>query len=214
MKTFTPPKSAPRLSDSEASITSPSRTPAAATPDVEADGALAPDNPAVRAATMIPAQLLQPGEIIVLLLKPHPLYIVLAPLKTLTIMALFTLLGVMLARDNGAYDLAQNIVIVGMLLIVARLFWQFLEWVSRVYVMTDQRVVTVAGVLRVRVIDTPLSNITHSELFFSLRERVFALGTLGFNTAGTAFTEAYWVMVAKPLDVHAKVVETLKRYRR
>jgi len=191
-----------------------SRAPAAAAPDVEVDGALDRENIAVRAATMIPAQLLQPGEIIILLLKPHPLYILLSPLKTLTIMSLFTLLGVLLARDAAAYDLAQNIVIAGILLITARLFWQFLEWLSRVYVMTDQRVITVAGVLRVRVIDTPLSNITHSELFFSLRERFFALGTLGFNTAGTAFTEAYWVMIAKPLEVHAKVVETLKRYRR
>lgn len=191
-----------------------SRAPAAAAPDVEVDGALEPENIAVRAATMIPAQLLQPGEIIVLLLKPHPLYILLSPLKTLTVMSLFTLLGVLIARDAGAYDLAQNIVIAGFLLISARVFWQFLEWLSRVYVMTDQRVITVAGVLRVRVIDSPLSNITHSELFFSLRERFFALGTLGFNTAGTAFTEAYWVMVAKPLEVHAKVVQTLKRYRR
>ncbi|MEO0515111.1 MAG: PH domain-containing protein [Planctomycetota bacterium] len=189
------------------------RSPAAA-PDVEVDGAIDRENIAVRAATMIPAELLQPGEIIILLLKPHPLYILLYPLKTLTIMSLFTLLGVLLARDAGSYDLAQNIVLAGSLLIIARLFWQFLEWLSRVYVMTDQRVVTVAGVLRVRVTDTPLSNITHSELFFSLRERFFALGTLGFNTAGTAFTEAYWVMVAKPLEVHAKVVQTLKRYRR
>ncbi len=187
---------------------------AAAASDVEVDGAIERENLAVRAATMIPAELLQPGEIIILLLKPHPLYILLWPLKTLTIMSLFMLLGVLVARDAGSYDLAQNIVIAGSLLMVARLFWQFLEWLSRVYVLTDQRVVTVAGVLRVRVTDTPLSNITHSELFFSLRERFFALGTLGFNTAGTAFTEAYWVMVAKPLDVHAKVVETLKRYRR
>ncbi|MEM9419953.1 MAG: PH domain-containing protein [Planctomycetota bacterium] len=186
----------------------------AAASDVEVDGSIDQDPSVIQAATMIPAQLLQPGEIIILLLKPHPLYILLWPLKTLTIMTLFTLLGVLFARDAGAYELAQNIVIAGILLITARLFWQLLEWLSRVYVMTDQRVITVAGVLRVRVIDTPLSNITHSELFFSLRERFFALGTLGFNTAGTAFTEAYWVMVAKPLEVHAKVVETLKRYRR
>lgn len=191
-----------------------SRSPAAAAPDVEIDGTMDSDNAAIRAATMIPAQLLQPGEIIILLLKPHPLYIFLYPLKTLTIMCLLTLLGVLIARDAEAYDLAQNIVIVGSLLFTARVFWQFLEWLSRVYVMTDQRVITVAGVLRVRVTDTPLSNITHSELFFSLRERFFALGTLGFNTAGTAFTEAYWVMIAQPLEVHAKVVQTLKRYRR
>ncbi|MBB6430489.1 PH domain-containing protein [Algisphaera agarilytica] len=186
----------------------------AAASDVEMDGSIDQDASAVRAATMIPAQLLQPGEVIILLLKPHPLYILLWPLKTLTIMTLFTLLGVLFARDAEAYDLAQNIVIAGVLLITARLFWQLLEWLSRVYVMTDQRVITVAGVLRVRVFETTLQNITHSELLFSLRERLFALGSLGFFTAGTAIAESYWVMVAQPLDVHAKVVETLKRYRR
>lgn len=187
----------------------------AATPDADTiDGPLDANGAAVRAATMIPAELLQPGEIIILLLKPHPLYILLAPLKTLTILLLLTTLGVMLARDAEAYDTAQNIVVAGGLLIVARLFWQFLEWLSRVYVMTDQRIIAVAGVLRVRVFETPLSHITHSELLFSLRERFFALGTLGFYTAGSAVAEAYWVMVGKPLEVHAKVVQTLKRYRR
>lgn len=187
---------------------------AAASESDTLDGPIDANGAAVRAATMIPAELIQPGEIIILLLKPHPLYILLWPLKTLTILLLLTLLGVMIARDVEAYDLAQNFVIVGGLLIVARLFWQFLEWLSRVYVMTDQRIIAVAGVLRVRVFETPLTSITHSELLFSLRERFFALGTLGFYTAGSAVGEAYWVMVGKPLDVHAKVVQTLKRYRR
>ncbi|MEM6854807.1 MAG: hypothetical protein AAF593_10410, partial [Planctomycetota bacterium] len=112
MTTKTPPKPQSRLRLS-ADPPDATRAPAAAAPDVEVDGAMAPENAAVRAATMIPAQLLQPGEIIVLLLKPHPLYIVLYPLKTLTIMVLLTLLGVLIARDAEAYDLAQNIVIVG-----------------------------------------------------------------------------------------------------
>lgn len=172
------------------------------------------DPVALRAAAMLPAQLLQPGEIIVLLLKPHPLYIVLAPLMTLTMMLTVTVVGVFIARSAGTYDTAQNIALIGGVLILARLFWQFLEWLSRVYVLTDQRVITLAGVLRVRVFEAPLNNIAHSELLFSLRERFFALGTLGFYTAGSALAEAYWVMVATPLDVHAKVVETLKRYRR
>ncbi len=177
-------------------------------------GALTPGEQAIRAAAMLPDELLQPGEIIVLLLKPHPLYILLAPLKVLTILLLVTALGVMIAGNAQAYDTRQNIMIVGGVLIMARLFWQVLEWLSRVYVMTDQRIIAVAGVLRIRVFETPLTNITHSELLFSLRERIFALGTLGFYTAGTAFTEAYWLMVARPLEVHAKVVETLRRYRR
>ncbi len=168
----------------------------------------------VRAAAMLPEQLLQPGEIIVLLLKPHPLYIFLAPLKTLTLMLLVTVVGVLIARNTAEYDAAQNILLIGLILITARLCWQFLEWLSRVYVITDQRIVTLGGVLRVRVFESPLNSITHSELLFSVRERLFALGTLAFYTAGSGAVEAYWIMVGRPLEVHAKVVQTLRRYRR
>ena len=168
----------------------------------------------VRAAAMIPAELLQDGEIIVLLLKPHPLYIVLAPLRILVILTLATTLCVLIDTRLTTGANRQSILLVGITLILARLFWQFLEWLSRVYVMTDRRLIAVAGVLRVRVFETPLQNITHSEMLFSIRERLFGLGTLGFYTAGTGMVEAYWVMLAAPLEVHRQVVEALRRYRR
>lgn len=176
-------------------------------------GALNPDAAALRAASMVPDQLLQPGEIIILLLKPHPLYIFLAPLKTLTIILLVTTLGVMIDGKINMGGARQNIVVLGVVAMIGRVFWQVLEWFSRVYIMTDRRIVAVSGVLRVRVFETPLNQITHTEMLFSLRERIFALGTAAFFTAGTAFAEAYWVMLAKPLDVHQKIVETLRRYR-
>ena len=180
----------------------------------EADtGPAAPADP-VRAAAMIPAELLQDGEIIVLLLKPHPLYIVLAPLRILVILTLATTLAVLIDARLTTGANRQSILIVGITLILARLFWQFLEWLSRVYIMTDRRLIAVAGVLRVRVFETPLQNITHSEMLFSIRERLFGLGTLGFYTAGTGMVEAYWIMLATPLEVHRRVVEALRRYRR
>ncbi len=166
------------------------------------------------AAAMVPAQLLQDGEIVVLLLKPHPLYIVLSILRVLTILALLTALGVLIDNRLTTGANRQSILVLGISLVLARLFWQFLEWLSRVYVLTDRRLIAVAGVLRVRVFETPLQNITHSEMLFSIRERLFGLGTLGFYTAGTGLVEAYWVMLARPLDIHRQVVEALRRYRR
>ena len=180
----------------------------------EAEPVANPDDAAVRAAAMLPEQLLQPGEIIVLLLKPHPLFIFLAPLSTLIMIVLGTMAAVLTARWAENYDLAQNFTLLGGILLACRIFWQFLEWLSRVYVITDQRVVSLGGVLRVRVFEAPLNSITHSEALFSLRERIFALGTLAFYTAGSAAAETYWLMIANPLTVHAKVVETLRRYRR
>ena len=169
---------------------------------------------AVRAAAMLPAELLQPHEIIILLLKPNPWFIVLAPLKTLVILALATWAAVALSDYVNLRLPPRDIVLLGVAVIGLRLFWQFLEWLSRVYVLTDQRMIRVRGVLRVHVFECRLEQIQHTAANFSIRERVFALGTIVFATAGTAFNEVLWEMVARPLDVHQRVVETLRRYRR
>ncbi|MFI4859393.1 MAG: PH domain-containing protein [Phycisphaerales bacterium JB063] len=180
---------------------------------MNADGAAEPLS--AQAAVMLPAQLLQPGEIIILLLKPSPLFIVLAPLRTLIIILLgVLLLGQLQARGINLGLSHADLVLAGSGLIGARLFWQVLEWLNQIYVLTDQRVIRVRGVLNVRVFECPLQNIQQTDLILPLLQRLFGLGTLGFATAGTAFHEAYWLMLSRPLDVHQKVVETLRRYRR
>jgi len=167
-----------------------------------------------RAALLLPAQLLQPGEIIILALKPSPLMVVLAPLKQLTLIVLAAAVGAAAAELLGHSGSASRVLLAGVALVTGRVFWECLEWLSRVYVLTDQRVIRVAGVLRVRVFEAGLGQVQHSEVVLSLRERLFNLGTIAFSTAGTAAAEAYWHMVANPLEVHRTVVNTLRKYRR
>ncbi len=176
-------------------------------------GEASPDEVAARAAGMLPDELLQPGEIIILLLKPSLWYVPLASLRTLTGIVV---LAIAVDASNTYLSLGlgrQNILLAALFLILLRLSWQFLEWLSRVYVLTDRRVVTVAGVLRVGVFETPLTSIQHTNLLFSIRERIFGLGSIAFATAGTAAAETYWLMLNNPLQVHQKVVQTLNRYR-
>jgi hypothetical protein len=167
-----------------------------------------------RVTAMLPAELIQPGEIVILLLKPSPWYILLEPLRALAIMVMMVALAVLI-QDKTTWlgDSRRDLILTGVLVIGVRLFWQFLEWMSRVYVLTDRRVIRVQGVLRISVFETPLSKIQHTHTYFSLRERFFALGTLGFATAGTGIVEAYWRMIAKPLEVHRVVVQTIGRYK-
>lgn len=167
------------------------------------------------AATMLPQELLQSGETIILLLKPSPWYILLQSLGFIAGTAVLVVLLIMLWRSG--YSMwgigKRDIVVLGLAAIGARLFWQFLEWLSRIYVLTDRRVIRIRGVIRVHVFETRLQQIQHTTLFFSLRERIFGLGTLGFATAGTALTEAYWQMLAHPMEVQRVVIETINRYR-
>ena len=169
---------------------------------------------AQRAAAMLPPELLHGGEIIVLLLKPSPWYIVLAPLQTLVALAVGTLAAALLVSHTPVDLARRDVILLGVALIGLRLFWQLLEWLSRVYVLTDQRVIAVAGVIRIAVFQARHGQVQHTHLTFSLRERLFRLGTIGFATAGTAAVEAVWRMIPSPLETHQEVVRVINRYRR
>lgn len=168
-----------------------------------------------RAGAMLPAQLLQPGEVIILLIKPSPWFILLVPLRFFAVVVLLAALVILLERKGIDVGIERyDLVVAALGLIGVRLFWQMLEWLSRVYVLTDQRIIRVKGVLSVQVFECPLAKVQQTDLILPLLQRVFWLGTIGFATAGTAFREAYWFMIARPLDVHAKIIETMRRYRR
>ena len=179
----------------------------------EAEPAPGPAVLEARPESLLPAQLLQPGEVIVLQLKPSPWYILLEPLGTILAIALVAAAATMVVSTGWTTIGRTDLVLLGVGLGGLRLFWQFLEWLSRVYVLTDRRVIRVQGVLRVQVFETTLKNVLHTNALFSIRERLFGLGTISFATAGTGGTEAFWQMVARPLDVHHVVVQTLNRYR-
>ena len=172
----------------------------------------APGDLAARAGDLLPAQLIDPGEIIVLLLKPSPWFIVLGPLRSLSVLLVFTIAMIALDHTEVIGISNRDLAAFGLLLIGLRIIWQFLEWLSRVYVLTDRRVIRVKGVIRVQVFETRLDQIEHTELLLSLRERLFGLGTITFATAGTAITELWWTMIARPLEAHQHVVEAINRY--
>lgn len=172
------------------------------------------DEPAdPRAAVMLPAQLLQPGEIIILLIKPSAWSIILEAAGS--IVALAALIVIAMVIDSFGFTSVgrHDLLLLGVGLIGLRLFWQFLEWLSRVYVLTDRRVIRVEGVIRINIFEAPLKQVQHTNLLITARERLFGLGTISFSTAGTAHPDAYWRMVARPLDVHQAVIQTLQRYR-
>lgn len=168
-----------------------------------------------RASAMLPAELLQPGEIIILLIKPSPWFILLVPIRFIAIVLLCFMLATQLQTRGFNLGMDRHdLIIVTLAILGLRLFWQMLEWLSHVYVLTDQRVIRVMGVLNVQVFECPLQKIQQTDLILPLIQRLFWLGSIGFATAGTAGHEAFWLMVAKPLEVHKKIVETLRRYRR
>ena len=169
--------------------------------------------PLDRADAMLPTDLLQGGEILILILKPSPWFIILGCLGHLVSLALATAAAMALAQFEFAWWLSKNdAALVGIMAVLLRLGGQFLEWLGRIYVLTDRRVIRRMGVLRIFTFETPLKNIQHTQLLLSLRERLFGLGTIGFATSGTDRPEAFWVMLARPAAVQRKIIQTINRY--
>lgn len=171
------------------------------------------DLPAGGAAAILPADLLQGGETIILLLKPHPLYIVLSCLGTLVLLAAIAAGSIWVQRAY-ATELFNERAMMGLCLLLAglRLAWQLLEWMSRTYVLTDRRVIRIMGVVRVQMFHAELRRLQHVQILWSVRERLFGLGTISFSTAGKTIPEAYWVMIADPAGVHRTILQAIERY--
>ena len=170
--------------------------------------------PIDRADALLPADLIQGSEIVILLLKPSLWFILLGSLNSLGVLAIVTIIAVWLKWQMQIGPFASaDIINFAIVLAFARLLWQFFEWLGRVYVLTDRRVIRVMGVLRVHVFESPLKKLQHTELLFSIRERLFGLGTISLATAGSGAPEAYWVMVNQPLTVHHKLIQAISRCR-
>lgn len=172
--------------------------------------------PIERADAMLPADLIHDDEIIILLLRPSPLFIVLGAAGSLIAIAIITLTLAWISRlpvpwitftDREAFAF-------GGVLALLRITWQAMDWWCRIYVLTDRRLIRKMGVVRVAIFETPLRRIQHTSVFRRLRERVFGLGTLGFATAGSDTYEAFWVMIDKPYAVHKIVLQAIQRYGR
>ena len=162
----------------------------------------------------VPAGLVHDDEIVILLLRPSLLFIPLACLSSVTLIAIVTLALALLAtklsswipwEDTHAYAL-------GAMLAAARLAWQALDWWGRLFVLTDRRIIRRMGVLHVSAFEAPLKNIQHTSVFRLMRERLFGLGTIGFATAGSDVFDAFWMMVRQPFAVHRVVVDAIHRY--
>ena len=81
-----------------------------------------------------------------------------------------------------------------------------LRWWSRLYAITERRVVIVAGVLSQAAADLPLGRVQHFVVTKSLIERVLGIGTVGIATAGTNGPAIRMLMVSRA----SEIVEALR----
>ena len=104
----------------------------------------------------------------------------------------------------GGYLFQLSILIAG-----ARLSWAMLDWVSRLYVLTNRRVMSIRGAFSVELYECGLDRIQDTRLTLSPAERLARVGTVTFQTASGDSGFGTWRIVARPLEVHEKLRDTI-----
>jgi membrane protein YdbS with pleckstrin-like domain len=174
-------------------------TPARATPGLVVERALVPEG------------LLNGDEIVLLAVKPSLWFIPLRSGPYLLAAAALAALTCWLSRHGFPPDVARLGLQAAAAIALIRISVAMFQWASRLYVLTNRRVMRIKGVLHVHVFECPLTRIQNTHLSFSLPQRLLRIGSIHIETAGTLGGGATWEHLAQPTLVHTRLRNAIGR---
>ena len=149
------------------------------------------------------------GEVVLLILKPSLWFIVLSGMRFLAAV----LIGMIAASSRFTStrrprDRAE----IASVLIAGRVMWAMLQWMGRLYVLTDFRIVRLSGVFNVDIFDCALRRVAETRLTRTFRERLLRLGSIEIIPGDDGATmPGVWQTIRRPNEVLAKVRATIER---
>ncbi|MEA5557612.1 dephospho-CoA kinase [Nodularia spumigena] len=146
---------------------------------------------------------LTPGERIVLATRPSAWFVLLHARAMPVFAIMLALIGAGWSRFGlGMLDAGGLLVRIALVIMLLHLAIGVVRWLSRLYVLTERRVIVVAGVFAQQAGDVPLARVQHVVVDRTFVERLLLLGTVGVATAGGGSggdgTIIRWLTVAKP----------------
>lgn len=153
---------------------------------------------------------LAPDERIILATRPSAWFILLHARAPLIVAIMLAIVGLAWTRlGPGVPDAGGLIVRLALVVLALHLGAGLVRWLSRLYVLTERRVIVVAGVFSQQAGDVPLTRVQHVVVDRTFIERLLLLGTLGIATAGGGAgadgTIIRWLTVAKPDRIMATI---------
>ena len=180
------------------------------TASVRAEGAV-PASSVRSLVGVVPEKLIDEGEIVILAIKPSLWFILFYSAKVIVVVvALLAALRHLPIQDwiEVYYRLIYQ---AAAAVLILQLAMAFLQWLSRLYVLTNRRVIRVRGIFTIDIFETQLSRIQNTFMTLAIHERILGLGSIQFATAGTALIEATWQSVNHPLEVHELIRKAIRQ---
>jgi hypothetical protein len=157
---------------------------------------------------LLTGHILRDGEVVLLILKPSLWYIAFSAMR-FTAAVLIIAIGAQLWLSSGRGS--QSIAYAATFLIAGRVMWAALQWMGRLYVLTDLRIVRLSGVFNVEIFDCALRKVATTRLTRTFREKLWRLGSIEIVPSDDSCTPSVWQTVKRPVEVHEKVQATIER---
>lgn len=170
----------------------------------------APGVVGLRDAATAQIAVLQDDEIIQLSIKPSLWYIPIASARFVGVMALM----VGLLAFSGAWGSGPiaSIVVTGALLASGlRVILAALQWASRLYVLTNRRVLRFSGVLSVHTREARLAHIGRVNLRVNAYQNALRLGSIRMQPIQETRKSVAWDQVARPNEVYEILEKAIRR---
>jgi hypothetical protein len=158
---------------------------------------------------LMAGHVLRDGELVLLILRPSKWFILLSSLKFLAIVAIFAIFGVMF--EETLHIPRRRTMEAGVWLGVARIMWAVLQWMGRLYILTDMRILRLSGVFTVSVFDCALRKVARTLLDGNLMEKMVRVGSIIIIPQDEEAPVFQWHMVARPRLVHKQILSAIHR---
>jgi len=157
-------------------------------------------------ASLLTRHLLRDGELILLVVKPSVWFILLSSLRFIAV-TLILAIAVKLSTRGYTHLCIEATVFC----LAGRLLFATLNWIGLLYVLTDQRVLRLSGVLNLEIYDCPLRKIARTRVLRTFREKLTRLGSIEIIPQEEERPCGLWQMVAKPVEINQQLNETIRR---
>ena len=173
-----------------------------------------PANATAEASVVVPAELLEDGEIVLLAVKPSGWFVLLVSAPVLAVVGVLAAGVVFSEPILHAGGRPRDAVLLALTAVAfLRVLVACCQWIGRLYVLTNRRMLRIRGIVRADVLAFLLKDVRGVLPTAGLLERPLGLGSLYFEIDGQAGGDAAWVNLSRPADVLETVSEAIRRAR-
>jgi hypothetical protein len=157
--------------------------------------------------TLLGSHVLRDGELVLLILKPS-LWFIAFNSMVFALVTAFTA-AILDLIDHRMHD--HFYLEAALFCIAGRLMWAVLEWMGRLYILTDQRVLRITGIFSVDIFDCPLRKVVRARMVSSSREKIVGVGSIEIIPADEAVPSAIWQTISTPKEILERLRAAISR---